>query len=586
MLYQVTTTTSVVTNFAQLHAFRSNTGPADKLIVDAGAYLIARGFNAAGAFLETSNWTVVINGSVVSQQFVGLTATAPLNLTVGVDGGISGDTIGVEATGSATTIKNFGVIAGTENTVGIGIKLSGGGNRTVTNSSEGVIAGAQWAIDNSAGAAGTTTITNMGLVDGDINLGFGTDTLTNSGQITGLVIGSGTIKVTNSGTIDLSVTCSTGNDTLVNSGTIGGHVNLSGGTNKLTNSGFLGSGAGDVVIGGAGNDTLINSGTIDGDIDLFGGTNTVTNSGIILDRLGFFTGGSINSVTNSGTIQNAMFSTGTNTLQNSGTIANLQGGGGVDTFTNWGIIEDLLVLTGGGDDVFNNFKVVGGVVRNGTLLNSTIIDMGTGNDTFAGGANKEQLQDNDGADVANFGAGRDTYIARYIPAGVRADGNDALNGGTGVDTYDAGTSTTAVLINLDTSAHDLSSIFPAAVLVAANTAQGDQVAGAGVKDTVLAFENANGGLSNDTIYGSAAINILSGGDGNNSLFGFGGNDTLLGGGGNDLLAGGAGKDMLKGDAGIDTFAFLEIADSGITGTTRDVIEDFADGVDTDFSGVY
>jgi serralysin len=206
--------------------------------------------------------------------------------------------------------------------------------------------------------------------------------------------------------------------------------------------------------------------------------------------------------------------------------------------------------------------------------------MGAGNDTFTGGAKAEQLRDNGGTDTANFGGGRDLYLAAHNP--LATDGNDSLNGGKGVDTYDATFSSTAVLINLDTVQHDLSAV-SGAPAVAANTAVGDGVAGPGLTDSIVAFENAIGSDLADTIYGTSAMNMLDGGSGGaDALFGFGGADTLLGGGGADFLAGGAGKDMLTGggaDAEVDTFAFLALSDSGVTAATRDVIDDFEDGID-------
>src|SRR5215212_6526832 len=80
--FHITAATSVATTGNGAHAFQSNIGPADKLVVDEGAFLIATGANAAGALLATSDWTVIINGTVFSQQYVGLRTNAPINLTV------------------------------------------------------------------------------------------------------------------------------------------------------------------------------------------------------------------------------------------------------------------------------------------------------------------------------------------------------------------------------------------------------------------------------------------------------------------------------------------------------------------------
>lgn len=56
--------------------------------------------------------------------------------------------------------------------------------------------------------------------------------------------------------------------------------------------------------------------------------------------------------------------------------------------------------------------------------------------------------------------------------------------------------------------------------------------------------NALGG--NDTVYGSAYVDIIQGGTGNDTLLGYGGNDALVGQAGNDKLYGGDGDDFLHG----------------------------------------
>ena len=65
--------------------------------------------------------------------------------------------------------------------------------------------------------------------------------------------------------------------------------------------------------------------------------------------------------------------------------------------------------------------------------------------------------------------------------------------------------------------------------------------------------DAKGG--NDTIYGSAYVDILQGGTGNDVIYGNGGDDFLTGQAGSDELYGGSGNDTLVGggvDSGADT----------------------------------
>ena len=71
--------------------------------------------------------------------------------------------------------------------------------------------------------------------------------------------------------------------------------------------------------------------------------------------------------------------------------------------------------------------------------------------------------------------------------------------------------------------------------------------------------------------------LLTGGAGANTLYG-----TVKA----DVLFGGAGRDTMTGGAGADTFAYLTLADSGITAASRDVITDFVNGTDRiDLSGI-
>ena len=104
-------------------------------------------------------------------------------------------------------------------------------------------------------------------------------------------------------------------------------------------------------------------------------------------------------------------------------------------------------------------------------------------------------------------AGDDTLIGGL--------GADRLNGGSGVDTVSyRGSVWAAVTVDLG-----------------AQTASGGDAAG----DTLSGFENAVGGLGDDTLIGSS---------GANSLFGDAGADQIDGGAGNDVVEGGAGADVL------------------------------------------
>jgi hypothetical protein len=314
---------------------------------------------------------------------------------------------------------------------------------------------------------------------------------------------------------------------------------------NLNNAGTItSSGFGDAIDIGGGTHTITNSGHILGDIDDTGGissNNTVHNSGTIEGTIILLAGGD-DTVTNSGVITGSVL--GANHISNSGIITGGLGGGD-------------------SDDTVTNFAIVGDIIKSGIIIGT--IHLNDGNDKFTGGANPEAVADGNGADTVSLGGGKDTYIAT---GNSGTDGIDIVRGGAGIDIYDASDAAEAVFINLDTISH----------LVPANTAIGTDISGT-TKDTILGFENANGGSGDDLIVGSAAANTLKGGGGQDSLFGFGGKDALNGGPGNDDLFGGPGNDQLTGGSGFDTFHYAKLSDSGITAGTRDLIADFEPGID-------
>ena len=77
----------------------------------------------------------------------------------------------------------------------------------------------------------------------------------------------------------------------------------------------------------------------------------------------------------------------------------------------------------------------------------------------------------------------------------------------------------------------------------------------------------------DMIYGDSGDDNLSGGLGNDMLYGGKGIDSLDGGDGNDILNGGAVNDTLTGGTGTDTFAYY-LPDEG-----HDTIMDFSNGTE-------
>lgn len=78
---------------------------------------------------------------------------------------------------------------------------------------------------------------------------------------------------------------------------------------------------------------------------------------------------------------------------------------------------------------------------------------------------------------------------------------------------------------------------------------------------------ATGGTNGVKITGSGGVDTLTGGDAA---------DIISAGAGNDVITGGKGDDQLTGGAGNDTFNFAA-ADSGITSSAFDSIQDYANG---------
>lgn len=602
---------SVVATGSIEHAFNNDSAGADTLTVNPGAYLIATGFGAVGAFLaNTGAWKVTINGLVSSTRQSGIyleeNNTAVSTLTIGADGEVSGGAGGFAAIGArsgikltnagavsgdrwavfaeaAATITNSGTMTATDPVSGIGVVLTSAGPHTFTNS--GVVS-ARTAFSDAGG--GDDKVTNSGTLAGHVGLGAGTNQLTNSGLIDGHVSGgANNDTVTNSKTITGSnstlgaVFLQDGNNTVNNTGTIGENVTLraivtGSGNDTVTNSKDI---IGAIVLGD-GDDRLTNSGTINGLFNLGGGNDSVTNSGTI-DR---FTGGTLetgdgdNSVTNSGKIDVDVlqFGDGNDRLTNSGTIdAAIILGNGVNTVVNSGTLTGNVIEIFGGSGVDT-------VTNTGTL--SGITDLAGGNDIFNGGNNVERVRDSAGSDTTNLGGSNDSYYATHF-VGL-SDGTDFVDGGAGIDTYHAnnglGLSTSSpVVINLDTVDHDFAPL--ALPLFGKNSAVGPDVSGSVVsKDTLLNFENVESGDGGDLVYGSSGANVLRGNGGDDFLFGFGGNDTLNGGTGADTLGGGAGKDTLDGGAGdgaSDLFVFASLGDSTVGKSGRDQILNFEDGFD-------
>ena len=249
------------------------------------------------------------------------------------------------------------------------------------------------------------------------------------------------------------------------------------------------------------------------------------------------------------------------------------GGAGSDTVD----YSDL----GLGDSNGLSIDLVSGVVINSsdneqdTLLNVENIIGGFQDDFISGNSEDNTLDGSLGDDVI-FGL----------------DGDDTLIGNVGADSLQGGDGDDTIIIDGDDVWYSGDEGIDTLIYIARNGFV--PVTNFNYALDQGGFENAEFGAGNDTIYGGASDNSISGGAGNDTLFGFGGDDTLIGGAGADSLQGGDGNDRIvfdendswwSGDAGIDTAVY--VGDSNITyALDQGGFEnaEFGDGNDTIYGG--
>jgi|SRR4051812_32659940 len=155
-------------------------------------------------------------------------------------------------------------------------------------------------------------------------------------------------------------------------------------------------------------------------------------------------------------------------------------------------------------------------------------------------------------------------------------GDDFLFGGTGIDKLNGGAGNDRLDGGSETDTADYSNA-PQSVDV--RLTLGLATDGTGGFDDLISIENIDGSNFGDVLIGDTNANLIRGNGGNDVIFGISGNDTLLGGQGNDVINGELGKDRLSGGSDADTFRFADLNHSGVGALNRDVITDFAHGVD-------
>jgi serralysin len=206
------------------------------------------------------------------------------------------------------------------------------------------------------------------------------------------------------------------------------------------------------------------------------------------------------------------------------------------------------------DDFFNLVggpNIVNALGGNDTIHGASTVDGGAGNDYIRGtGA----------TDVLNGGIGDDVILSN--------GGLDTIHGGSGNDRIYSGGGEQKIFGDAGFDIVDYAS------------------SQAGVEIN-LALTTRQEGWTYNYAYGD----ILSGIEG---ISGTGWGDTLIGDSGNNLLIGRGGADTLTGGAGADVFKYNHPTSSGgdigISTINRDIITDFANGVDkidlSDFAGTF
>jgi len=269
-----------------------------------------------------------------------------------------------------------------------------------------------------------------------------------------------------------------------------------------------------------------------------------------------FFGGGGNDTLNGGGDVDRLFGEAGNDVLNGGTGSDIMyGGTGNDTFYVDTISETIKVAEGI-DKVFSSINwTLAAAFENLTLTGADNLN-GTGNasnNVILGNTGTNLLRGLAGNDALSGGSGADTLIGD--------DGNDILQGGTGVDQMTGGTGN-------DTYYFD----------TIGDTAT--EAAGAGIDlvFTVMSISSLGANIEQVRMLGSGNLQV-KGNDLANGIVGNAGNNSIVGFGGNDILIGGGGRDTMAGGTGADDFHFDALSELGNTAATRDIITDFAVGID-------
>ncbi|MGD9649555.1 MAG: calcium-binding protein [Dongiaceae bacterium] len=271
--------------------------------------------------------------------------------------------------------------------------------------------------------------------------------------------------------------------------------------------------------------------------------------------------------------------------------------------------------TGGGEDVITGFDTLQAAIDAGFDL-THVLNLGSGNDIFIGGAVGMIINGGGGDDILTGGEGNDTLTGSTgddtIDGGAGNDiisgggGNDVLSGGEGTDSITGGVDNDRFVYSVDAVwAAGSTMNYPGdslAITIEGKNRNFDTYDGSDGIDTlegtngadVLSYSNgnirnieifdmgngddvvllANGNISSITVYGGAGDDIIATGDGNDTIDGGDGDDYLYGAAGHNTILGGNGSDFIYYSSSSST-TITQAMTFGSTGVTQNVVLNFS-----------
>jgi len=527
--------------------------PGSPFLVDNSGELLVTAKHGLGIYLVTGNVTNTGSIRVVAGEGSGaaiVTVKADV-LNKGV----------IEITDTTSSAKSVGIAIAN---IGLNFPLDGSLIRN-----EGTLKAeiAVWELD---GADVASTLINIGIIEGAIELNGGADVVTNSGVLKGpALMGDGEDYYDGRlGSIIGIIDGGADNDILF------------GGADSET---LVGGDGRDVLNGGGGNDVL--TGGAGGDIfALSAGSDRITDFDLAADRISLngktllaaTIDGGDTILSYDGGATRVTSVTGLSLAQWTEKLAFIIVGTSVDEILA-GTSDSDLIIGGAGRDTVSYADAANGVTvtlaagsqQTGAGLDELVsIENLLGSrfaDNLSGDAHGNFIWGGDGNDVLKGLDGDDV-----LDGGL---GDDSLDGGAGIDVVDYSKATAAVTI-------DLRQVTQSTVMGVDTFISIEGSIGSAFNDVMIGGR-LEGLSTNDLLLGDAGNDILFGGAGHDQLYGGAGNDTLTGGPGQDILDGGDGDDLILldgydfdqafGGAGADSFRFL----SGSWG----MIKDFQSGVD-------